>query len=163
VENHSCITSQYYLGLKRWKGKVCRFLVDEVQAFCSYSVVNKYLENVPKISKTKTRIICVAPLEKADFLPDLILLRCFPEQAMLFLWAYSYLTGEIVVGETGTAMCISLVIKPYLDEKPAFSLGDPGGRYILGLAENEVACVVPVQFLNKMVEILRLRLKDWKT
>lgn len=162
AENHNCVTGQYYFGFKRWKGKVCRFLVDEVQAYCNYDIVDKHLRDIPKISKAKTGIICVAPLEKANFFPDLILIRGSSEEAMLLLWAYSYATGETVKGETGTAMCVSLGIKPYLEGKPAFSLGDPGGRYIIGLDENELVCSIPTQFFNIITETLQLRLKNWK-
>ncbi|MEM3789279.1 MAG: DUF169 domain-containing protein [Candidatus Bathyarchaeia archaeon] len=162
AENHNCITGQYYLGFKKWRGKVCRFLVDEVQAYCNCDIADKHLKNVPKISKAKTGIICVAPLEKANFFPNLILVRCRPEEAMLLFWTYSYATGETVKGETGTAICVSLVIRPYLDGKPAFSLGDPGGRYIVGLDENELVCSVPTRFFNGITETLRLHLKNWK-
>ncbi|MEM3566656.1 MAG: DUF169 domain-containing protein [Candidatus Bathyarchaeia archaeon] len=162
AKNHSCVTGQYYLGFKKWRGRVCRFLVDEVQAYCNYDIVDKHLKSIPKISKAKTGIICVAPLEKANFSPDLILVRCRSEEAMLLFWAHSYATGETVKGETGTAMCVSLVIRPYLEGKPAFSLGDPGGRYIIGLDENELVCSVPTQIFSIITETLRLRLKDWK-
>ena len=162
ADNHNCLTGQYYLGLRKWKESVCRFLVDEVHAFSSQEVVNRYLQKTPILPGNKSRVICISPLENITFIPDIVLIRCNPEQAMLLLWSYSYNTGEVVNGETGTAMCISLVIKPYLNRKPSFSIGDPGGRYIVGLSEHEIVISIPFQLFNKMVETLKSRLENWK-
>jgi len=162
ADNHSCLTGQHYLGLREWKESICRFLVDKVHAFSSKDVVNRYLEKTPILPSDKSRVICISPLENITFIPDIILVKCNPEQAMLLLWSYSYNTGEIVNGETGTAMCISLVIKPYLSKKPSFSLGDPGGRYIVGLSEHELMVSIPFQLFNNMIETLQSRLEDWK-
>jgi len=162
ADDHDCLTGQYYLGLRRWKESVCRFLVDEVHAFSSEKIVNRYLENAPILSGSESTVICISPLKNMTFIPDIILVRCNPEQAMLLLWSYSYNTGEIVNGETGTAMCISLVIKPYLNKKPSFSIGDPGGRYVVGLLGHEIVVSIPFQLFKKMVETLQSRLEDWK-
>jgi uncharacterized protein (DUF169 family) len=162
ADNHSCLTGQYYLGLRKWKKSVCRFLVNEVHAFSSLEVVNRNIEKIPILASHESKVICVSPLESITFVPDVILVRCNPEQAMLLLWPHSYITGEVVNGETGTAMCISLVIKPYFNKKPSFSIGDPGGRYITGLSEHEVVVSIPYELFNNMVEILQSRLEDWK-
>jgi len=161
-DNHNCITGQYYLGLRQWKESVCRFLVDKVHAFSSKDVVNQYLEKTPILPSDKSKVICISPLETVTFIPDIILARCSPEQAMLLLWPYSYSTGEIVSGETGTAMCISLVVKPYLNKKPSFSIGDPGGRYLSGLSEQEIMVSIPFQLFDLMLETLQSRLEEWK-
>jgi uncharacterized protein (DUF169 family) len=161
ADNHNCLTGQYYLGLRKWKEGVCHFLVDEVHAFNS-RIVNKYLDEAPILSDDKTRVMCISPLDNVKFVPDVILVRCNPEQAMLLLWSHSHNTGEVINGETGTAMCISLVIKPHLNKKPSFSIGDPGGRYIIGLSEREIVASVPFQLFNSMVETLQSRLEDWK-
>jgi len=162
ADNHSCLTGQYYLGLREWKESVCRFLVDKVHAFGSRKVVKRYLEKTLILPGNRSKVICISPLENIKFIPDIVLVRCNPEQAMLLLWNYSYNTGEIISGETGTAMCISLVIKPYLNKKPSFSVGDPGGRYIVGLSKHEIMVSIPFQLFNSMVETLQSRLEDWK-
>jgi len=162
ANNHDCLTGQYYLGLRQWKQSVCKFLADKVHAFSSREVVKRYLEKTPILPGDKSKVICISPLENITFIPDIILVRCDPEQAMLLLWSYSHDTGEIVSGETGTAMCISLVIKPYLNKRPSFSIGDPGGRYIVGLSEHEIMVSVPFRHFNNIVETLRSRLEDWK-
>jgi len=162
--NHGCFPGMYHLGLHGESNKeaICRFWVDQVYAF-SRNAVEKYVASLPHLNSELASLICISPLEKACFEPDIVLLRCNPEQAMLLLWAYSYNTGEVVQGETGTAMCSTLVIKPYLNKKPSFTIGDPGGRYIIGLAKEEVMVSIPYSLYDTMLKTLKLRLQDWKS
>ena len=164
AENHDCFPGMHHLGLRDWSDKeaVCRFWVEKVHAFRSHSVVEKYISSLLSLKPEEARMICISPLEKASFEPDLVLVRCNPEQAMLLLWAYSYNTGELVYGNTGTAMCSTLVIRPYLTKKPSFTIGDPGGRYIVGLSGEEIMVSIPYSLFDVMVETLQLHLKDWK-
>ena len=163
AENHDCFPGEYHLGLRDWSDKeyVCRFWVEQVYAF-SRSAIEKYITGLPHLKRELVTLICLSPMEKASFEPDLVLVRCNPEQAMLLLWAYSYNTGELVYGNTGTAMCSTLVIRPYLTKKPSFTIGDPGGRYIVGLSGEEIMVSIPYSLFDVMVETLQLHLKDWK-
>lgn len=165
TENHNCFPGMHHLGLRDWSDKeaVSRFWVEEVHAYRSHSLVEKYVSSLPSLKPEEVGLICISPLEKASFQPDLILIRCSPEQAMLLLWSYSYNTGEIVHGETGTAMCQTLIVKAFLSKKPSFTIGDPGGRYIFGLASEEVMASIPYSLFDAMVETLQHHLKDWKS
>lgn len=164
ADNHDCLTGEHYLGLRDWTDKeaVCRFLVDQVHAFRSKEVFEHYLAKFPMLKPGQAEVICIAPLERATFKPDMILVVCSPEQAMLLLWAYSYNTGEPVLGATGTAMCRTLVIEPYLNGKPSFTIGDPGGRYIMGLKSEEIGVSIPYQQFNSMITTLHSRIHEWK-
>lgn len=164
AENHNCLTGEHYLGLRDWTDKeaVYRFLVDQVHGYRSYEVLEKKLRKTPMLKPGQAQVICIAPLKRAWFKPDVILIVCNSEQAMLLLWAYTYNTGEPVSGATGTAMCCSLVIEPYLTGKPSFTVGDPGGRYIMELKSEEIGVSVPYQLLDSMLTALRSRINDWK-
>jgi len=164
AENHNCLPGLHHLGLRDWSDKeaVCRFWVEEVHAH-SHSSVDKYVSSLPSLKPEEAGLICISPFEKASFEPDLVLVRCNPEQAMLLLWAYTYDTGELVYGHTGTAMCSTLVVRPYLTRKPSFSIGDPGGRYIVGLSREEIMASIPYQLFDSMFETIKSRLEDWKT
>jgi uncharacterized protein (DUF169 family) len=164
AENHDCFPGMYHLGLRSEDDKdaVCRFWVEQVYAF-SRDAVEKYVATLPHLKRELVSLICISPLEKASFEPDLVLVRSNPEQAMLLLWAYSHNTGEAVRGETGTAMCSSLVIKPYLNRKPSFTIGDPGGTYIVGLTREEVMVSIPYHLYDTMVKTLKLHIQDWKS
>jgi len=163
AENHDCFPGMHHLGLRDWSDKeaVCHFWVEKVRAH-SRNSVDKYIPSLPSLKPEDAGLICTSPLEKASFEPDLVLFRCNPEQAMLLLWAYTYNTGELVYGHTGTAMCSTLVVRPYLTKKPSFSIGDPGGRYIVGLSSEEIMASIPYRLFDSMFETLKSRLVDWK-
>ncbi|MEM2889516.1 MAG: DUF169 domain-containing protein, partial [Candidatus Bathyarchaeia archaeon] len=163
AENHSCLTGKFHLGLRddTVKEQVRRFWVEDVYAY-SPMVVKKYVAGLAHLPREKVSIICLAPLERTAFQPDLVLVRCNPEQAMLLLWSYAYNTGEVVQGETGTAMCQTLIVKPHLQNKPSFSIGDPGGTYTVGLSSGELMVSTPYPLLKNMITALQQHIKDWK-
>jgi len=163
AENHDCFPGMHHLGLRDWSDKeaVSHFWVEEVHAH-SHSSVDKYVLSLPSLKPEEAGMICISPLGKTSFEPDLVLVRRNPEQAMLLLWAYTYNTGELVYGHTGTAMCSTLVVRPYLTKKPSFSIGDPGGRYIVGLSREEIMASIPYQLFDSILETTKSRLEDWK-
>lgn len=163
-ENHSCSTGTYHLGLRNEdvREEVCRFWIEQVYAY-SQDAVKKYVASLSHLNRELVSLICLAPLEKATFQPDLILVRCTPEQAMLLLWSYTYNTGETVQGETGTAMCQTLIVKPLLQGKPSFSIGDPGGTYGVGLSSDELMVSLPYSLLAMMIKTLKQYIENWKT
>jgi len=103
ADNHDCLTGRYYLGLSSEdvRGTVCSFLVNKVHAFKSHEIVKKYLSEFPRLEPGQLKIACVSPLENASFEPDIVIVVCNAEQAMLLFWAYSYHKGEPVHGYTG--------------------------------------------------------------
>lgn len=164
AENHSCLPGEFHLGLRdeAVKEQVCRFWVEDVYAY-SPTAVKKYVAGLMHLPHEKASVICLAPLERAVFQPDLVLVRCNPKQAMLLLWSYAYDTGEVVQGETGNAMCQTLVVKPYLQNKPSFSTGDPGGTHGVGLLSGELMVSVPYSLFKNMITALQHHIKDWKS
>jgi len=163
ADNHDCLTGGYYLGLieENAKEAICIFLVNQVRTFKSHEIVERYLSNVPMLKSGQFKTACVSPLDALSFKPDIVIIVCNPEQAMLVLWAYSYDFGEPVRGYTGTATCLSTFIEPYLTGKPSFSLGDPGGRHIIQLTSDEVVVSIPAKLFRRMVKNLSARIKDW--
>ena len=164
-DNHNCLTGRYYLGLsdENVREAVCDFLVDQVHAYESRKTVEKYLSEFPRLKPSQLKIACIAPLEAVSFKPEIIIVVCNAEQAMLLLWAYSYHKGEPVQGYTGTATCRSIFIEPYLTRKPTFSLSDLGGRYIMELSSDEIVVSIPAELLNSIVKTLNIRISDWKS
>lgn len=163
ADNHDCLTGGYYLGLigENAGEAVCNFLVNQVRAFKSREIVKRYLSNVPMLKPGQLKTACLSPLDAVSFEPDIVIIVCDPEQAMLLLWAYSYDFGEPVIGYTGTATCRSTFIEPYLTGKPSFSLGDPGGRYIIQLTNGEVVVSIPAKLFRRIVKNLNVRINDW--
>jgi uncharacterized protein (DUF169 family) len=91
---------------------------------------------------TGTAVVC-APLEKADFDIDVVMIVCTPAKAMVFADAVSYETGGYLSGMTGPATCSVAVAGPYLSGKPTFCVADTGAREYMKLGDDEMIVSLP--------------------
>ncbi len=102
---------------------------------------------------TGVAVVC-APLEKADFDVDVILIVCTPAAAMKFADAMSYDTGGYLGGMTGPATCSVAVAGPYLSGKPTFCVADSGAREYMKLDDGEMIVSFPGEQLVSVVRNL---------
>lgn len=102
---------------------------------------------------TGVATVC-APLEKADFDVDVILIVCTPAAAMIFADAVSYDTGGYLAGKTGPATCSVAVAGPYLSGKPTFCVADSGAREFMKLDDGEMIISFPCDQLISVVKNL---------
>jgi uncharacterized protein (DUF169 family) len=91
---------------------------------------------------TGVATVC-APLDKADFDIDVVLIVCSPAAAMMFADAVSYDTGGYLGGMTGPATCSVAVAGPYLYGKPTFCVADSGAREYMKLGDGEMIISFP--------------------
>ncbi len=102
---------------------------------------------------TGVAVVC-APLEKADFDVDVVLVVCTPAAAMKFADAVSYETGGYLSGMTGPATCSVAVAGPYLSGKPTFCAVDSGAREYMELDDGEMIISFPGDWLVPVVRNL---------
>ncbi|HEY3273145.1 MAG TPA: DUF169 domain-containing protein [Methanocella sp.] len=108
----------------------------------------------PRIpSGTGAAVVC-APLGRADFDVDVVLIVCTPAQAMVFADAVSYETGGFLSGMTGPATCSVAVAGPYLSGKPTFCVADSGAREYMKLGDDEMIVSLPGDMLVPIVRNL---------
>jgi uncharacterized protein (DUF169 family) len=102
---------------------------------------------------TGAAVVC-APLKKADFDVDVVLIVCNPAKAMIFADAVSYETGGYLSGMTGPATCSVAVAGPYLSGKPTFCVADTGAREYMRLGDDELIVSLPGDILIAVVRNL---------
>lgn len=94
-----------------------------------------------------------APLEEAEFDPDVIVLICNPAQAMKLAQALIYtLGGRVEADFSGIqSICADAVAGPFTRKRPNITLGCSGSRkyadiqpdeVIVGLNGENIGCVV---------------------
>jgi uncharacterized protein (DUF169 family) len=108
----------------------------------------------PRIPYGTGIALACAPLEKADFGVDVVLIVCTPAQAMVFADAVSYETGGYLGGMTGPATCSVAVAGPYLSGKPTFCVADSGAREYMKLGDDEMIVSLPGEMLVPVVRNL---------
>jgi uncharacterized protein (DUF169 family)/NAD-dependent dihydropyrimidine dehydrogenase PreA subunit len=98
----------------------------------------------------------LAPLEDADFEPDVVMFTLYPEQMMWLCCASSYSTGERHSFQTSgyNSTCADLTVQVMKNQKMNISFGCYGARAISDINDFEAYVSVPFQQLGTLVESL---------
>ncbi len=100
--------------------------------------------------------ILLAPLERASFEPDTILVYGNSAQIMRLTQAWSYLSGERVAGHFGGKVeCDEYLISPFKTGAPRVVIPGNGERIFAGTQDDEIAFAVPARFLKELAAALK--------
>lgn len=120
--------------------------------FSSVGSAKKTMEDIPKIDPIMYALV-YAPLEKANFDPDVIVVMANPAQAMELSQALVYTMGGRMEADFAgiQSICADAVAGPFLRRRPNITLGCSGSRQyadvkddevIVGLTGENIGCVI---------------------
>ena len=120
--------------------------------FSSLGSAKRTMEEIPKIEHMMYALM-YAPLEKAEFDPDVIVVICNPAQAMKLAQAIVYtLGGRFEADFAGIqSICADAVAGPFTRKRPNITLGCSGSRkyaeiqpdeVIVGMNGENIGCIV---------------------
>jgi uncharacterized protein (DUF169 family) len=102
------------------------------------------------------RGIVLAPMEKADFQPDVTLFYGNPAQMMRLAQAWSYATGDRVEGHSGGKVeCDEYLIAPFKSGAPRMVIPGQGERIFAMTQDDEMAFALPGAGLAELVRGLK--------
>ena len=155
-EDISCPSALFYLGLAQppssyWKGKFVFApfnQTEEARARRSHSF--------PFFPFNKYKGILIAPLLKADFEPDSILVYGNPAQMMRFVQASVFKRGSALkFSAQGGGSCSFEVVRPILRNQVTLVLPGNGER-IFGLTQDdEMVFIIPNKKMEETIAFLR--------
>jgi len=120
-------------------------------------VGKKIFDNIPHLDPGTLKLLDVFPLEKAESVPDIVVVEDAVETLMWLTLAYLHATGgERVSGTTAIlqAVCADSTIIPYTQQRLNFGYGCYGCREATDIGPNETIVGFPASFLPPMVEHL---------
>ncbi|MGL5514844.1 MAG: DUF169 domain-containing protein, partial [Sporomusa sp.] len=99
----------------------------------------------------------LAPLEMAEFQPDIVIFTIYPEQIMWLCCAASYSTGERHVFHTSgyNSTCADLTVQVIKSQKMNISFGCYGARAISDISDFEAYVSVPFTQMDMLAEALQ--------
>jgi len=151
-EHHACNGGAFYTGLRAMPEamKSGEFLHTRIGLFGSARAARRFLLSNIGVEPGTVRYLAFAPLAKAPFAPDVVVLICPASTGMRVAEAAAYETGITPEGRMGP-LCSTLAAAPYLSGKVIYTLGDSGGRPYLQADEGDVFIGVPFERLEALL------------
>lgn len=158
AEEEGCMGGARYSGLKD-----IREYPANVQsgAFMVPRGLYKDIPAVQRSRKNETYInpgifnaVVFAPLNKAEFEPDVIFMVCNAKQGMEILHANAYDTGKHGLGADAVPICSSMAATPYMTGKITYGFGDVAARKNMDIKQEDIMVSVPASDLSRIVSNL---------
>lgn len=153
AEEQTCKGGASALGLMEAPEKVkTGEMYQSLGRFSSLGSAKRTVEDIPKIEPMMYALV-YAPLERAEFDPDVIVIICNPAQAMKLAQAMVYtLGGRVEADFSGIqSVCADAVAGPFTLKRPNITMGCSGSRkyaeikpdeVIVGLNGENIGCIV---------------------
>jgi uncharacterized protein (DUF169 family) len=128
------------MGLQSGQGLVGFGIVSDAK------VGEKMFQNMPKLESGRILQLHLFPLNKAQYLPDIVVVEDEVEKLMWIVLAYMHATGgERVTGTTAVlqATCVDSTVIPYRDKRLNFGYGCYGCRDATDIGPNEAVLGFP--------------------
>lgn len=119
-------------------------------------IAQKMIASRPEFEAGAYRASVVAPLEDAQFEPDVVIFTIYPEQIMWLCCSQSYGSGERQIFHTSgyNSTCADLTVQVMKSQKMNISFGCYGARAISDISDFEAYLSVPFNQLPALVESL---------
>jgi uncharacterized protein (DUF169 family) len=117
----------------------------------------KYVDIYPRMKPARTKSVLVAPLEKIEQEPDVVVTITDPARMMQILQVlYRATRKRLEASMTSEASAIAgeVTALPYMEKRPNLTLLCGGARTIAGYKENELALGIPFETFVKLVDML---------
>jgi uncharacterized protein (DUF169 family)/NAD-dependent dihydropyrimidine dehydrogenase PreA subunit len=120
-------------------------------------IAQKMIASRPEFPAGSYRASVVAPLEDAQFEPDVVIFTIYPEQVMWLCCATSYGSGERQVFHTSgyNSTCSDLTVQVMQSQSMNISFGCYGARAISDISDFEAYLSVPYRQLPDLIAALQ--------
>lgn len=127
-------------------------LFREIEFSSTEELARKETASMSRFENGEIAAVVLAPLHKAAFEPDTILVYGTPAQTMRLAQAWSYATGRRLSGEAGGKVeCDEYLIAPFKTQSARMVIPGNGERIFAGTQDDEMVFAVPSRFLGDLV------------
>ncbi len=158
AEEEECMGGARYSGLKdmsKFPAKVQSgaFLVQR-GLYKNIPAVQRSWKNDMNIDPGIFSAVIFAPLNKAEFEPDVIFMACNVKVGMELLHANTYDSGAHGLGADAVPICSSMAATPYLTGKVTYGFGDVAARKNMDINETDIMISIPAGELSRIISNL---------
>ena len=150
-EDHWCWNPLVTYGMVDFKrGNPDFDLISSYMGIPDKEKSDDFVEAFPKLPLGKYAGTLIAPLEKADFEPDITLIYCSNSQLRFMLMGLMSQTASMLDSSfTPLDSCVYSVIPPFYEGKYRITLPDPGEFERALTDENDIIFTVPYQKMDE--------------
>lgn len=117
------------------------------------SVRAKMAQALPRLELDKYSYILVAPIHRADFEPDVIVVYGNPAQIARLIQATVCRTGDPVISSSfGRSACAQEIVRTILSDQCQFVLAGGGERVVAQAQDHEAVFAVPMSKVETVIE-----------
>lgn len=158
VEEEGCMGGARYSGLKDMNEYPAN-----VQSG-AFMVPKGLYKDIPAVQRSRMNetyinpgifsAVIFAPLNMAEFKPDVVFMVCNAKQGMEILHANAYDSGEHGLGADVSPICSSMAAAPYMTGKVTYGFGDVASRQNMGINQEDIMISIPGSDLSRIVSNL---------
>jgi uncharacterized protein (DUF169 family) len=157
-EEEGCMGGARYTGLKDLREYPANvqsgaFMVPK-GLFKDIPAVQRSRNNESYINPGIFNAVVFAPLNKAEFEPDVIFMVCNAKQGMEILHANAFDSGEHGLGADAVPICSSMAAAPYMTGKVTYGFGDVAARKNMDINQEDIMVSIPGSHLSRIVSNL---------
>jgi len=119
-------------------------------AYATREVMRRVNQQIPHIFKHHKYLVVGALKDVED--PDVVMIIADANRVLRLTKAYTWKTGELVHGLSGTAWCTNSFPLVYRTKTMTFNMGDPPSRFLMQLEPGEMYCLIHYELLPLIVE-----------
>lgn len=156
-ENNACFGASWHLGFNRIKdpkilNMVKKFVVEGEKLFCSYEALDNLISQMEEPPDNADTYFVLAPMEKADFMPQLVIFVVNAEGACRLLTFVTFLDGNMPRIKIGGPMCRLSIIYPLITGEVNISFYDYTARRMCNVEKDKLLVSIPYNKIRMIVE-----------
>ncbi|MFH1641064.1 MAG: DUF169 domain-containing protein [Candidatus Omnitrophota bacterium] len=156
-QNNACFGASWHLGFHKISdpkiiGLIKKFVVEGEKLFCSYEALDKLMSQLGDTPDNSGSSFLLAPLEKTEILPDLVIFICNAEAACRLLTLVTFLDGVMPKIKIGGPTCRMSIISPLLTQEVNLSFYDYTARKMCNVEKDKLIISIPYKKIPAIVD-----------
>ncbi len=156
-ENNLCFGAAWHLGFHQIKdpkviGMIKKFVVEGEKLFSSYQALDNLMKQTDGVPDNSGNCFQLAPLEKADSEPELVIFVCNSEQACRILTLVTFIDGNMPKIKIGGPTCRMAIMYPLTEDEVNISFYDYTARKICAMDKDRLLVAVPYKRIPAIIE-----------
>ncbi|HTY45427.1 MAG TPA: DUF169 domain-containing protein [Patescibacteria group bacterium] len=146
--NNACFGASWHLGFHKIKDPkvlemVRKFVVEGEKLFCSYPALDTLMAQMEEPPDNSNAYFALAPMEQAEFEPELVIFIVHAEAACRLLTLVTFLDGRMPKIKIGGPTCRLSVIYPLVTGEVNLSFYDYTARKMCNVEKDKLLISIP--------------------